>query len=85
MNCQYNDYDSVDDSGLLFSYTNSGSSSRSYKDQDEVISDLDFEMGFKIFDSLLKSSVDISMDGVDQWNMSHRRTRSSISQLGKPL
>lgn len=85
MNCQYNDYDSVDDSGLLFSYTNSGSSSRSYKDQDEVISDLDFEMGFKIFDSLLKSSVDISMDGEDQWNMSHRRTRSSRSQLGKPL
>ena len=84
MNCQYNDYDSVD-SGLLFSYTNSGSSSRSYKDQDEVISDLDFDMGFKIFDSLLKSSVDISMDGVDQWNMSHRRTRSSRSQLGKPL
>ena len=85
MNCQYNDYDSVDDSGLLFSYTNSGSSSRSYQDQDEVISDLDFEMGVKIFDSLLKSSVDISMDGVVQWNMSHRRTRSSRSQLGKPL
>ena len=92
MKCQFNDYDSVDDLPLarsFFSYTNSGSSSRTYaqdsNDQDELISDLDFDMGFNIFDSLLKSSVDISMDGVDQWNMSHRRTRSSKSQLGKPL
>jgi len=78
----------------LWSYTNSGSpstisSNDNHGQQEDAISDLDFDMGFIHTFSLDKSSVSANstpvMDGMDRVNNCHRRSQSSGCRLAKPL
>jgi hypothetical protein len=76
----------------IFSYTNSCSSSNRFSqlinDEDEEISDLDFDMGFinTCQDSIVDSPISVNFSTFEvDLNTSHQRSQISRSQSGSPL